>query len=731
MRKVSLAQIFQKKLIQWILVPGMLMAVVIVSILGLNQVTVQEREMVQLSRSLVKNVVFYMDGAEDVLQSIALASGGVNIERNLYFNMLHEKHRRFERLMLLDRNENIIAVAPEGIKGVDFPIRINDPQRKGYVLTSPIISPQSGKLVVYISISVEGGGRLVAELSLDALQSFIHGFLSPDRVIMLTDAYGNLIVHPDMELVRTQANLGGLAILSEEGETGKARFYTTGDGFFFGVMSQIPGTGWKLVVASSATFFFRPVIALGILVTFLILIIFLVLLIALKKEFRANVILPLSSYIKKLSSVAKGDYPTEKSEHVEFMELDEFGKVFDVMSRKVREREYDLLVSKTFFQSVIDSMPSALIWVDDDLMVRQCNEKAMSIFNLESTEIRPVGVVQFFSGQSEIAQGVERAVREKIPHTMERRRFPGGGKDIYDITVFPLIGSESKGVVVRIDNVTARVRMEETMVQTEKMISVGGLAAGMAHEINNPIGGILQGAQNLERKFLPDIKANHVACEKAGCSMESLRSYYELRKIGSIVKGIKESGARAAGIVSNMLDFSRPGKDKIEEVNLTDLLEASLSLAAKDYDLKKKYDFLHIRIVRDYDKGLPGVVCSRTEIEQVLFNLFKNSAQAIREHGHSGAHPELRVRTRRRGDNALIEVEDNGPGIKPEIRRRIFEPFFTTKPSGIGTGLGLSVSYFIITQNHGGSFSVEPAPDGGARFVILLPLKKESLEFNA
>ena len=181
---------------------------------------------------------------------------------------------------------------------------------------------------------------------------------------------------------------------------------------------------------------------------------------------------------------------------------------------------------------------------------------------------------------------------------------------------------------------------------------------------------------------------------------------------------------RAAKIVSNMLKFSKPGQNIVTTVNVHDLIEDCLELSAKDYDLKQKYDFTHINIIRDFSPDVSNIICSQSEIEQVLFNLFKNSAQAMREHGFFGSTPEIYVRTRSLGNSVVIEVEDNGPGIKAEIRKRIFEPFFTTKSSGVGTGLGLSVSYFIITQNHGGTFTVSSVPGQGARFTITLPVQK-------
>ncbi|WP_432736007.1 sensor histidine kinase [Maridesulfovibrio sp. FT414] len=725
MSRTSLAQLFQRKLILLILVPGLIMTAAIISIIGFSQLRLQEREIMQLSRSLSKNVGFYIDGAEDVLRSVVIMTGGGNLEGlHSAFAGFHKAFDRFERLILLDKNENIIAVAPHGIKGVDFPIRFKIPGKEKHVLSSPIISPHSGKLVAYISIPVEGGGRLVAELSLDALQNFIYSFLASHRIIILTDAYGNLIVHPDRNLVLTQANMGGIDLFKNDGTSGEARFYTTDGESYFGNMSVIPGIGWKLVVACSARYIFQPIIALGLVICLLNILIFVILLLILRTEFHTSVLRPMTSYIRKLSAVAKGEYPLGSSGESEILEFNELGAVFDSMSEKVRERERELFVSTEFYQSVLDSMPSALIWVDDGMVVRECNERALEIFGDGTKGIAPVRVEDFFSGQDEISMEVAKSIELRSSHRLERRRLRPGARELYEITIFPLIGSEKGGVVVRLDDVTSRVRMEEIMVQTEKMMSVGGLAAGMAHEINNPLGGILQGAQNLERKFHPDIKSNMEAAMKAGCSMESLQSYFQQRKVKPIIDGILESGSRAAKIVSNMLEFSRPGSATTGKVAITDLLETSLALAAKDYDLKKKYDFLHIRIERDYALDLPEINCSRTEIEQVFFNLFKNAAQAMSGNADSANVPVIRVVARRTGGGVAVEISDNGPGIPSDVRRRVFEPFFTTKPPGIGTGLGLSVSYFIITQNHGGTFVVDSAPGGGARFIISLPLEK-------
>jgi len=138
--------------------------------------------------------------------------------------------------------------------------------------------------------------------------------------------------------------------------------------------------------------------------------------------------------------------------------------------------------------------------------------------------------------------------------------------------------------------------------------------------------------------------------------------------------------------------------------------------------LKKKYDFKQVEVERDYDPALETLVCDHTEIEQVLLNLIKNSAQAMAEGGTPRPH-RIILRTRRKGQYGCIKVEDNGPGMDEQTQRRVFEPFFTTKRVGVGTGLGLSVSYFIITEQHKGTIDVVSNPGEGTCFTVCLPLE--------
>lgn len=270
-------------------------------------------------------------------------------------------------------------------------------------------------------------------------------------------------------------------------------------------------------------------------------------------------------------------------------------------------------------------------------------------------------------------------------------------------------------------DVTEQVRMGDLMAQTEKMMMVGGLAAGMAHEINNPLGIIMQNIQNIERRISSGLSANQETAQALGIDLRQLRAYLEQRDIVKFMQQMHSAGDRMAKIISNMLKFSRKSESRMESASLELVMEQALELAASDYDLKKHYDFKRIEIVREYSADIPKVSLTVLEIEQVLLNLLKNAAQAMAFSQEMKEH-RITLRTRVDGDWGILEVEDNGPGMSNDVQRRIFDPFFTTKEVGVGTGLGLSVSYAIITNNHRGLFEVSSQLGVGTCFTIKLPL---------
>ena len=405
--------------------------------------------------------------------------------------------------------------------------------------------------------------------------------------------------------------------------------------------------------------------------------------------------------------------------------FDESGKLSEVLcvGTDITERkkmESELHATRNYIRNIIDSMPSVIIGLDNDCKIIHFNTAAQRLAVLPANELEGADVETAFPPLAKYAYSITQSIESGIPETGIRTQGINAPHSHQDIIIYPL-NDGMRGAVIRIDDATERVQIDEMMIQTEKMMSIGGLAAGMAHEINNPLGGILQGIQNIVRRISPDLPANLKAAEKAGCSIDSIITYMENRKIIKTLNGITDSGIRAASIVSGMLEFSRKSDSQKAPGDLRKIMDKATILAAQDYNPQKGYDFKKITITKDYDDNLNLTPCTTTEIEQVFLNLLCNSAQAMNDWKNMDNGPEIIIRIRNDRNMVKCTVADNGPGMDEAVRKRVFEPFYTTKSPGIGTGLGLSVSYFIITQNHQGVFQVDSSPGMGTTFTILLP----------
>lgn len=402
----------------------------------------------------------------------------------------------------------------------------------------------------------------------------------------------------------------------------------------------------------------------------------------------------------------------------------------DIAARIKAQEELEHL--RHYLQNIVDSMPSMLIGVDGEGLITHWNRQAEENSGISATEARGKGLTEVMPLLSAQMERVRQAIHERQPQHIARQVHSVNDENHYaDITIYPLVANASVGAVIRVDDITERVRMEEMMMQTEKMMSVGGLAAGMAHEINNPLGGILQGLQNIRRRLSADLKVNQEVASALGIDLDNVHRYMEQRQILHFMDEMADAGKRAGDIVTNMLQFSRKPELQLSQEDINGLVDRTLDLASVDYDLKKRYDFRQIEIVRDYDPTLPSVPCIASEIQQVLLNLLRNAAQALQRQQERQEPPRITVRTRRKDNAILIEVEDNGPGMDESVSARVFEPFFTTRPIGEGTGLGLSVSYFIIHDEHHGQMRVASQPGEGTTFLITLPLSNGGNEPNA
>ena len=263
------------------------------------------------------------------------------------------------------------------------------------------------------------------------------------------------------------------------------------------------------------------------------------------------------------------------------------------------------------------------------------------------------------------------------------------------------------------------------LIQREKMASVGQLVAGVAHELNNPIGFISSNVATLtdfvrrlrgmletyQEAPLPEADRERIEARR-----RELQVDYALKYLDSMLAGIREGADRTRKIVGDLRVFARTPDDVWQAIDLHEDLESSLTLL--NHLVKDR-----ITVVRAYGE-LGAVECVRSQIDQVFLNILANAAQAIPGSG------TITIETRAEGGVAVIRIADTGPGIPPGTIGRVFDPFFTTKPVGEGTGLGLSISYEIVTK-HGGEIRAESPPEGGAVFTIRLPMSRAAAPRSA
>ena len=378
---------------------------------------------------------------------------------------------------------------------------------------------------------------------------------------------------------------------------------------------------------------------------------------------------------------------------------------------------------QNYLNSIIDSMPSALIALDEQLYVTQWNQEASALSGTRLDEALNQPIFLAFEPLKPFLPQLKDTVEQHSVAKIERVTWIKDDEARhYALTFYPLMGGAGRGVVIRIDDITQRLSLEEMMVQSEKMLSVGGLGAGMAHEINNPLGAILHNVQNIRRRLSSELPKNLEYAEQAGIDLNTVNQYLKSREVPQLLDGIQQAGARAAKIVTHMLSFSRRSKREMAPCDLPALIDQAVEIAGNDFDLAIGFDFKGQAIIRQFDPLLGPVPGTANELEQVLLNLLKNAAQAIHQRNDDREPGRITLRTRLNPPWAEIQVEDNGIGMSESIRKRTFEPFFTTKEIGQGTGLGLSVSYFIITNNHKGQMEVQSTLGQGTCFTLRLPL---------
>ena len=264
-------------------------------------------------------------------------------------------------------------------------------------------------------------------------------------------------------------------------------------------------------------------------------------------------------------------------------------------------------------------------------------------------------------------------------------------------------------------------KMQQQLVQSEKMASLGVLSAGIAHEINNPINFVYAGINSLLRDF-EDIEPIVNEISKINAETDNLKEKLQsiellknenhfdeaYKAIPEIIADIKLGAFRTAEIVKGLRSFSRTDKGELKYLNIHEGIETSLLL------LKNKYKN-HIEIIKNFDNKISDFKCYPGKINQVFLNIISNAIDAITESG------KIWITTKTKQGNVIVSIKDTGCGMDAEMKEKLFDPFFTTKSVGEGTGLGLSITYGII-EEHNGKIKIISEPNKGSEFLIILPI---------
>jgi hypothetical protein len=351
---------------------------------------------------------------------------------------------------------------------------------------------------------------------------------------------------------------------------------------------------------------------------------------------------------------------------------------------------------RAFNENILESLDSGLLVVDLNDRVVRWNTALEQLYGVARGEAVGQALRDVFDAP--VVEAI-RAARRDTPHGATLSRVPLNGRGaaagrtmIVNAAVVPLRASEGSatttaGTIVILEDITRRVELEEQLQISEKMASIGLLAAGVAHEVNTPLTGISSYTQMLLE----------------GADPEDPRT--------RLLEKIERQTFRAAKIVNGLLNLSRPAPTGAAAPALVDInavVNDVLSL------LEHQFELHHVKVRRDLHAGPIAVLGQEHKLQQVFLNLFLNAKDAMPKGGW------LSVATRLDGGRAVAEVADTGSGIPNEYLARIYDPFFTTKTIGNGTGLGLSITYGIVRE-HEGSIDCESSVGHGTRFVVGFP----------
>jgi len=375
---------------------------------------------------------------------------------------------------------------------------------------------------------------------------------------------------------------------------------------------------------------------------------------------------------------------------------DDSGEIvgFSGIGRDVTERrraEEALRVQTSYFQQLFDSSPDAIVMLDTDDRVLRVNSGFEALFGYTTEEVTGCLISDLVIPENHLEEASTSSwtvLQGGIVRKEDLRKRKDGSLVDVAILGYPVVlDGKTVGMYVTYTDITERKQQAEQLIMADRLASVGELAAGTAHELNNPLTSVMGFSQLLMERDIP----------------EDMREDLEL---------IHSEARRASEVTRNLLTFARKHAPVRQPSQLNTIIEDVLKLRAYEHRVS------NIRVKKRLSRALPDIKADHSQIQQVFLNIIINAEHIMTEANKGGT---LTIATRKRNGGIVASISDDGPGISQEHLGQIFNPFFTTKEPGKGTGLGLSICYGIVSE-HGGQISARSEPGKGTTFTVELPV---------
>jgi PAS domain S-box-containing protein len=427
----------------------------------------------------------------------------------------------------------------------------------------------------------------------------------------------------------------------------------------------------------------------------------------------------------------------------------------DITARKQAETALFQLAA------IVESSEDAIISKTLDGEIVSWNTGAERLFGYTATEVigQPISLLIPSDRIDEESQIIEKLKRgEQVEHFDTLRKCKDDTLVDISLTISPV--RDTAGNIIGISKIARDIREQQSvlrelrhktqaleqalqelqktqvqLIQSEKMSSLGQLVAGVAHEINNPVNFIYGNLSHAD-EYIRDLLALLTLYQEhypyphttIQAQAEAIDLEFLVQDLPKLLASMKVGSERIQKIVLALRNFSRMDEAEVKEVNIHDGIDSTLLILQNR--LKARADHPGIQIIKEYG-NLPLVECHAGQLNQVFMNILSNAIDALEERDHSRSYEEIEqtpsqicITTTMHGiDRVCIQITDNGPGIAQSLQTRLFDPFFTTKPVGQGTGLGMSISYQIVTEKHRGTLQCFSIPGQGAKFTIEIPIQ--------